>query len=409
MKANTVNQETQATSTAHTFPTPDYFFPDFINCDPDQIILPSFDEMMFLGQENLREIRSYMRGEERKAKNMLVEATAIRDYMSNITLHDLQHAVSPSEIDSGHYIEAELLSSHENGHVVMCDWHGGATQECLQLFSTMNDKSTETIKATNAQIDQLIKEHHHCRYGEFVAKWCARTPKCESSATLCAFHSSDIVPIIVAGKTQPIEAHKAEVVKACPHYHECMEATQPYLDQPCLLANGDEATLQSCRDYLSATVQLWSKRVKLLAKYIGQLSAAIKQAESKPLFANWRRDTNWTYLSRISSPVVYVRFPTAVGRINQFLSNHPPKLQKMDSIAVEYADTYHFHSISDPLLCTVDELLYLLEHRDYLEKVWVDWSLANYMEPEEMRPEILQRFNTISAENIEFLKKMLHR
>ncbi len=293
-------------------------FPSFSYGDPSEVSLPSFDELVVLGQRNLRYIRTDMRAKERKIRAISIEAAAACA-LRTVTIDDLQHYVSLSAINSGHYSEAELLKFHQEGHIFMCDWQGSALDELR-----MSDLPAEEWRKRGKE---LAHTAHTCRYGRFVAEWCQQAPfpqQCKGRAfCIDPGHTATIMPMLPtkvnAGYINPDDPeHKMIVLPAdatppanckriatlipsddsptleqrtCPHYQECVRATHPFEDRPCILANGTEETLADCYAYLERNAELWDKRLKKLQSYIGALTAAIKQADPNlPLLDIWAYD-----------------------------------------------------------------------------------------------------------------------
>lgn len=393
---NTPNSQRNITTNA----TPDiskltyeYILPDFSG-DPDSIQLPNKSELLFLGKSNLIAIRRMVRRVEKDIKEKLEQLKTERNAMTNATPQDLQNYSLNSPQDAVTKMKAQLGDKdaekayqekisrpYDGSNKVMCNWHGGA----LSYLQTVDNLSAEEWKELTEQKAKLAGT---CGFGRFVAQWCQMAPCSEKCGIMCP------------ACAKKIRKENGEIViEQCKHHEICIMADQPFSDQECILTQGDEKTLQSCRDYLRKQVGVWKRRKSLAARYIDKLTRAIELAENKPVFAIFRKEiasgakptisgqhgeTTWMPMSSVvvlmGSPHVYTGFDNAMRDKTKAIMH----LAKKDAGENLYPILTVFRSdmsrTIDPFAIEQEvELPYLREHDDYCD-LWARLSCSTYIE-----------------------------
>lgn len=373
--------------------TREYLLPDLHNCDPDGVTLPKVAELMVLGQNNLYEVRRICRKMEREIVEKANLAMFSERALEAAEQFDFVRYISHQEIET--YTESELQELREKGVTSMCDWHGGALAEQWAADKLPPDEHKQRCK-------ELAQKSGKCRYGEMVAEWCPLAPYpqgCEYGCKKCA------VP--------PEIGNPDSKAKYCQHRQDCLMAEQPFLDKPCVLAHGDEATRQSCLAYLRAQGGLWQRRRAKIREYISLLTAAMRLADKNvPLAPIWRYRKNWTVIPQTlmlavtrdesQEPSVYrLTLHTVIG-----MDNVRARAEMTPGVRLDVDGKVGYYHLKTPYIFKLGEVPYLFKHREYL-KWWLSWSWTNPKDElaQSVNDLILQLFDTMSDDYIATLQE----
>lgn len=320
------------------------FFPDLLNLDPEAVVLPSEEELQFLGKANIREILKYYRGEERKLRRWI--KTTIRERQT------LEEKIP------------KLLKD------MTCDWSAWKTPNEPQVFS--------------------------CRFGRNIAEWCALTPSWGKCGGCC----------IQSGWSEDNNQHEPVLCQhftACrksvwPYRDQaCLFARA-----------GAEHLVPKCKEYLAQKTDELSDRLEMTTVYIERLISARNLAADKPIFAEWRNPVTWgkcgdrvVLLARGSYDCVSGIYTGTLNRrcrVNPGPIPHYAWVVSLDSGEITTFDATNMTILS------AEDFLYLWEHRDYLE-LWLSQGTQCLIEPKLAQEKVLEQFDNCK---IDLLKLALY-
>lgn len=130
-------------------------------------------------------------------------------------------------------------------------------------------------------------------------------------------------------------------------------------DSPCILANGDQAWLETCRQHLTTKYNGLQKKAEVIARKLAFIKDAIKLAEKKPLIPELR-PRDWF---KPGDKVVHL---TIFGTL---INNEVTEIEGLSSRAttVKLRQRWGEFDYKDPVIMHEWEHEYFKNHPDYVE------------------------------------------
>lgn len=258
--------------------THDYFCPQVSTID-EMPKIPTVDELIFLGKNNITAIRECLRHEEDKVRKQLASAQKALSYLKQAT---------PELLKADH--------ASDDG-IIHCSWHGRQ--------SDMSDS----------------RKPFSCEFGKDIADWCEKNPHpCDGrqcfkldedfARTLGGVHThiggtlNGIVPTFQSTFVEEIEPivrrfprimrrmrvffnPKSRFIKSECKYHSICSTAEPFAHQKCVFNSVDQKTLDSCLEFLQNRIDPLKTKLDFVAKYMHNITEALKSApEYQPLLSS---------------------------------------------------------------------------------------------------------------------------
>lgn len=246
--------------------TREYIYPDFSSGEPDNLRVPTAEELTFLGVEATRGIREWLFSEQVKVDKLIDELNQELD------------TLSAEKLDFG-------LESRSDA----CDWHGLGYVEVPDGFVG------EVIEHGNEEmVDQVRRSRrakvHSCRFGKHIAGWCSKSPiPCQNENLYDCYGDSTIVSIqntimsmanargIEASDNISISNPKSE----CP-YHEACTGYEPFINQTCVFASERESAVSACKEHLNTLRRDGERRKDLIGAYLKEVERVLEGDFTEP-------------------------------------------------------------------------------------------------------------------------------
>lgn len=369
--------------------TPKFFYPDVFADDFVQVKIPTIDELRFLGEANVQDIKWYVRREEKKLRSMLQEARKGKKAMA-LTLNTIQQKCH-----------------NPQGEAVSCNWRGlkyaDIPEEVVDRIATESTDGDSYGKAYCAEADKRYRKVYACRFGEFVAEWCSMNPQpCQHDLKCDIMKPATIVALaeLFPGKTKVHLATPAleQQPTKCPHYDECF-GIMPYKEKKCIFATANQALLENCRSYLRQRVSDVEARLEIIDKYVNNITKALKDSDIRPAFGLDNK-LRLQGLSRDNSSnrIVEFRWDGSIEH-GTFVYVMKDKHTEQDFVLLNMDDG---RVLKLPLssgytanqYLNEGDCLYLATHPDYCQ-VWLQMSYDPDMYPAE--PEIVKALEALTT------------
>ena len=342
-----------------------YFYPDIFTGDLLELKIPTVDELVDLGKENVLSLKKDYRCEERKLRKLIAQ-----------TEHTIK--TLPQQL-------AETKAQK-------CDWYGYGIAINPASVKSRNLSQAEQAK----QLEENIKRVHTCRFGSHVASWCKQNPHpCTATTRTCMLRTSKVVVEEVGKWQRVVESGNPDPEAICPHYNACY-GVQPLKELDCVFMHGGKELEDDCLQFLRTSIEDYRARIKFIKKYTSNIRAALHSPRCvhKPVFSYdagvlLALATNGTRVVLLSDAFFDYHLMAEVNFcMGTYLSkcftdgtteNYTFDVIMDDGTHIQIP-RYHFSHRGVPLCMTKDDFDFLATHDDF-RRIWLKMTCGTNTEP----------------------------
>lgn len=239
-----------------------YFYPDVLCGEISELAMPTVDELLFLGKNNISDIKWYMRREEKKLRNLLSDARHGLNGLKRKTPDKLQDERSSKD------------------GVIYCNWRGMG----YYMLPESLEKELKSAEAYSEAMRKRQKEIFTCKFGRDVAEWCSKTPARRSCDHRCFQHACTVTPLVSSVErddtavevTSTASLSEADNSMQCSCYNACY-GLMPFQHEACIFDHADIGLIHECVEYLEGVIADYTNRLKFVTKYLSNMTTAERQ------------------------------------------------------------------------------------------------------------------------------------
>lgn len=351
--------------------THEYFYPDVLLGEISKLSIPTVDELLFLGQNNLQEIKWYMRREEKKLREACNEA---------------RHELRGFKCKTSEVIQNERSS--KDGFI-KCNWRGMEYRVIPEDLA----EALDDVEEYCAEVRKRESKIFTCKFGRNVAEWCNKTPNLRSCTGKCSQHTGatefmlgcvqDYANIEVFSAPAMRKDSVSDTKVKCPHYNVC-HGSMPFKDEVCVFDHADNNVIHDCKEYLENVITGYTARLDFVGRYLTNITVASRNGHRmtmppfelsiKRILQSCKNDTRIVMLM-IEAGKFFLRHGT-VGRIKGIcgedlwflIADNEPLLSAM-RVSFNRDNREHFHGI----IIQEEDFDYLVKNPDF-RQVWLQMA-----------------------------------
>lgn len=234
--------------------TSEYFYPNVFVDDFTDVKIPTVSELLFLGVNNVHNIRMFLRGEEKKLRRVQNEIRKSLKELSQTT---------PSLV--------QKKCTKPNGQAVSCNWRGMGYSRIPEELEDELLQHSDVETYCKVQ-NKRARKVYTCRFGKEVAAWCKNNP--QPCTNLQCYQMVACNDTAIANTSGDAESSCEDQPSRCPRYTECY-GTHPFVHRECIFAAADEKMLEDCESFLQERINIVQRRLDFIDKYLQNITKAV--------------------------------------------------------------------------------------------------------------------------------------
>lgn len=308
-------------------------------------MVPSVEELNYLGRENLDAMKLNLRRKERELHTASmkvglalgfasIEPEAWRTYRPLDTITEAEKAEAWKAFQEGFNSNPQTaVLTNDNEFLEYLESRLAAISS---TDKTAQDAQSYTYRCDCTPSDTVLPA---CRFGTYIAAWC---------------------------RNESTERYNSCEDDSCDDCLRCASAN--HCEKSCVFTKADQAMFDRCKKFLYGLRGRLAVSQDAIATYIRRIRAAANGARSKPLFSIWR-NPNWITLGGtvfVVSDMLSPKF--ALGQVVKLENPYCPEA----SVKVEQNDPAPYSFYTEEMM-KPSEYNYLCDHGEYRE-LWLTFS-----------------------------------